>query len=273
MFIHFTFGSLAKENRIEEQTEKVIELILEKRRLKPSPCPEFMPAYPTPGIKMIPGDLKVEGNKVILGEIKLGEPTKLLRIPAEKAITYLPVDVNMICFIRISFSQLPSSGIHEYYGKFGIVLTNNFLKKRGIKPVEYYTEESVWTNPLIKRWNHYTRNNLYPEKHKELQDEIVSCRKPATLFPSFLRLTTIEIKRTQGGLTAKHYTYNRYPEGYDFTKEKEYRLVFNEGSGALLFNESDLYMVITPDSKAKGRVEKYLKESWSYQPRVSIFPT
>jgi len=273
MFIHFAFGSLAKENRVEEQTEKAIELILKKRQLKSSPCPEFVPAYPTPGIKMIPGDLKVEGDKVALGEIKLEKSTKPPRIPAEREITYLPVDVHMICFIKISFNQLPASDVHEYYGKFGIVLSNSFLNKRDLKPVEYYTEESVWTNPLIKRWNQYAGSNLYPEKHKELQDQIVSYRKPATLFSSFLRLTTIEIKRTQEGLTAKHYTYNRYPEGYDFNKEREYRLVFKEGSGALLFNESDLYMIITPDSKAKARVEKYLKASWSYQPRVEIFPT
>lgn len=271
MFIHFAFGSLAKENKIEEQTKNVIELILKEKRLKPSECPEFVPAYPRPGIKMIPGDLKVEGNKVILGEINLGEPTQQLGIPHEKEITYLPTPVRMLCFIQIAFNQLATSPHSQQYGKFGIVLTNSFLKKKGIKPVDYYTKESVWTNPLIKRWNHYTRNNLYPEEHKELQDEIVRYRKPATLYPSFLKLTTIEINRTPEGLTAKHYTYDRYPKGYDFTKENEYRIAFNEGADYLYFDEGDLFMIITPDLKAKDKIETYLREEWTQQLQVKLF--
>ena len=131
--------------------------------------------------------------------------------------------------------------------------TTSFLKGKGIHPVEYYTEESIWTNPLITQWNYYTRNKIHPEKHKEMQDEIVNYRKPATLFPSFLRLTTIEINKTSEGLTARRYTYDRYPEGYDFTKENEHRIVFAEEVDYLYFKEDDLFMVITPDLESRVR--------------------
>ena len=190
MFIHFAFGPLGKQGKTEEQTEQVIELILKNKRLKPSECPEFVPAFPDPRAKRIPlGDLRVKNDKVVIADIGIKEELpNLLNAPSDRRITYLPTPVKMLCFIQISFNQLATSLHSRHYGKFGIVLNNNFLKKEGIKPVEYYTEESVWTNPLIIKWNHYAKNNLYPEKHKDLQDEIVSYRKPATLFLSFLKL-------------------------------------------------------------------------------------
>ncbi len=105
-----------------------------------------------------------------------------------------------------------------------------------------------------------------------MQDEIVNYRKPATLFSSFLKLTTIEIHRTQEGLTAKHYTYDRYPEGYDFTKEKEYRIIFDKDEDYLCFDEGNLFMVITPDLKSKDEVDSFFKRNWSKQPKVKVFP-
>ena len=265
MFIHFAFSPLAKTNKIEEQTQSVIELILKEKKLKPSECPEFVPAYPTPGVKLNLGDPEVKSNRLVVANIR-GTST-------DERITYLPVPVRMLCFIQIPFNQLAMSPHSHQYGKFGIVLTNSFLKHKGIQSVDYYTEESVWTNPLIKIWNNYLRNNLYPKKHKELQDEIVNYRKPATLFPSFLELTTIEIKKSLEGLSAKHYTYDRYPEGYDFRKENEHRITFDEGVEYLCFKESDLFMVITPDLKAKDKVETFLKEEWTRQPEVKLFPS
>lgn len=263
MYVHFAFGQLGRHGNIEEQTDSVIGLILGEKRLKASPCPEFVPAFPGPGLRLVLGDPEVKNGKVV---------SKLLGTSHEKTITYLPVEVWMICFIGTAFNQLATSTHSRHYGKFGIVLKSDFLRKKGVRPVEYYTEESVWTNPLIKKWNYYTANNLHPDKHKELQDEIVSYRKPATLFPSFLKLTTIQISKNKEGLSAQRYTYNRYPERYDFTKENEYRLVFNNGDGVLPFNESDLYMIIAPDPRAKRRVEEYLRTSWSYQPHVEAFP-
>jgi hypothetical protein len=265
MFIHFAFNSLAKENKIAEQTQNIIELILKKKRLKPLECPEFIPVYPTPGLSINLGDPQVKSDRLVVMKVR--------DTSADERITYLPVPVRMLCFIRISFNQLAMSPHSEQYGKFGIVLTNSFLKNKGIHPVDYYTEESVWTNPLIMERNHYTENNLHPERHKEMQDKIVNYSKPATLFFSFLKLTTIEINRTPESLTGKRYTYNRYPEGYDFTKENEYRIIFDKGEDYLCFNEGDLLMVITPDLKSKDGIESFFKLHWSKQPEVRVFPS
>ena len=264
MFIHFTFSELAKQGQIEEQANCVIEKILKEKRLKASECPEFVPLFPdTRGVRITYGEPRVSGDTVVL---------PITNEVPERNITYLPCDVKMLCFIKTSFSQLSTSPHSQQYGKFGIALTDNFLRGKGIKPVEYYSEKSVWTNPLIKKWNYYARNHLYPEKHKELQDEIVNYRKPATLFPSFRKLTTIQINRTADELTARRYTYNRYPEGYDFRKEKEWRIIFNKGKDYLYFDEGDLFMVITPDSKVKRKIETFLSQNWNKQPRIEEFP-
>lgn len=57
MFIHFAFGSLAKQGRIEEQTSAVINCILKEKRLKVSKCKEFIPAFPQLGAKRIPRNM------------------------------------------------------------------------------------------------------------------------------------------------------------------------------------------------------------------------
>ena len=264
MFIHFAFGSMTKGN-IGEQTQKVIELILKEKRLKPSECPEFIPVYPTLGRKLNLGDPEVKSDRLVVMQLR--------GTSNDEKITYLPDDVRMLCFIKASLNQLTMSPHSRQYGKFGIVLTNSFLERKGLHLVDYYTEKSVWTNSLIKKWNHYTKNNLHPEKCQEMRDKIVNYSKPATLFPSFLKLTTIEISKTPEGLTAKRYTYDRYPEGYDFRKEQEYRIVFDKDEDYLYFDENDLFMVITPDLKVKGEVETFLKCNWSKQPKIEVYPS
>lgn len=71
----------------------------------------------------------------------------------------------------------------------------------------------------------------------------------------------------------EYLTYDRYQEGYDFTKENEYRIVFEESVNYLYFNESDLYMVITPDSEAKSKTKTYLNQYWNRLPKVEIYPS
>ena len=59
----------------------------------------------------------------------------------------------------------------------------------------------------------------------------------------------------------------------DFTKEKEYRVIFDENEDYLYFSEGDLFMVITPDSKSQGEVKSLLKGNWSKQPKVEVYPS
>ena len=273
MFIHFAFGGLARQGKIEEQTNSVIELILKMKRLIVSKCTEFIPIFPDPNSKSIPLKpfRKVEGrNNLAVASIDTDNR------PSENLIRYLPEDVPMISFIKMSFKQLKKSRHAGQYGKFGIVLTNDFLVGKGIRDVYYYTEESLYRDQLILRLNtKVAQSGFSAEKTfeipKEMQKEIASYRKPASLFPSFKYSVSHIIKfDSKKGVTTDFFTYNRYPEGYDFRNEQEYRIVFDD-VGYLCFDEDDVLMIITPDSKAKDRVESFLKQNWSKQPKVEIF--
>lgn len=274
MFIHFAFSSLGKQGKIEEQTKRVIELILQEKRLLVSKCKEFIPKYPKKGEKLIPPEMfKVTGDGEVSATFYPKEdPDWLSKLPDDTRIHYLPMDVPMICFIKISFNQLKSSAHCDEYGKCGLVLTDDFLKSKGIKPVSYYTESSLWDDELIRRWN--SKQDRMSKKDKsDLVREILSYRKPATLFPSFKESVTMKLTRASEGTTLEYLTYDRYPDNYDFTKEKEHRIVLDKDADYLYFNESDMFMVITPDLKAKDKVESFLKQSWSKQPIVKVFPS
>lgn len=274
MFIHFAFGSLGKQGKTEEQTKRVIELILRGKRLLVSKCKEFIPAYPKKGVKRIPPEMfKVTGDGEASATFYPKEdPDWLSKLPNDTAIHYLPMDVPIICFIRISFNQLKSSSHSTEYGKFGLVVVDGFLKSKGIKPVFYYTESSLWNDGLIKRWN-FNQNKMSSKDKTDLEREILSYRKPATLFPTFKESVTMKLTRASEGTTLEYLTYDRYPDNYDFTKEKEHRIVFDKGIDYLCFDEGDLFMVITPDLKAKGEVEAFLKCNWSKQPKVEVYPS
>lgn len=268
MFIHFTFGSLGKQEEIEEQTRRIIELILQEKRLKAYKCKEFIPIFPNPNSKPIP--LKqfkaVEGRTdLVVAQIDGN------RIADTDSIRYLPVDVSMICFINVAFSQLKNSGHHKEYGKLGIVLTNDFLKAKSIRCVHYYTEESLYRDPVILKWNR--DRALSDAETKQLQREITAFRKPAKLFPSFAKSVTHIISFGSGKPQTDYFTYNRYAEGYDFTKENEYRIVLDEGIDYLYFEEGDMYMIITPDLEAKKAIETFLNQNWREKPKVEVYPT
>ena len=108
---------------------------------------------------------------------------------------------------------------------------------------------------------------------EKLEKEILSYRKPAALFPSFKESVITRLIKTSGGMKAESLTYDRYEVGYDFIKEHEHRIVFDEGVDYLYFDEIDIYMIITPNSKAKENIERFLAQTWKYQPIVKVFPS
>ena len=269
MFIHFAFGALGKRGKIREQTKAVIDRILREKRLKAHKCKEFIPIFPNPNSTPIP--LKpfkaVEGRTdLVAAEIDRN------RLADIDSIRYLPVDVPMICFIKTTFNQLRDSKLAIEYGKMGIVLANDFLKVKGIRCVHYYTEESLYRDPLILKWNHDSANGRLSEA-QQLQKEITAYRKPARLFPSFEKSVTHIIHFGSGQPRTDYFTYDRYAELYDFTKENEYRIVPDEGIEYLYFREGDVYMIITPDLEAKKAIETFLNQNWREKPKVEVYPT
>jgi hypothetical protein len=271
MFVHFAFGKLGKEGKIEEQTKAVIDCILKKKNLKANKCQEFIPIFPDKNSKSIP--LKpfraVEGRTdLVVAQIDGS------RIADVHNLRYLPEDVPMICFMKIALNKLKNSTHAKEYGKMGIVLTGDFLKAKGIRRVHYYTEDSLYRDPLILKWNnHQAKRRLSSDEARHLQKEITAYRKPAKLFPSFGRSGTHIIHFDSGEPQTDYFTYNRYAEGYDFTQENEYRIVFDEGNEYLHFKEDDLYMIIAPNLEAQKTIETFLSENWREKPKVEVYPT
>ncbi len=272
MFIHFAFGTLGKQGKLEEQTETTIQYILKEKRLKVFKCTEFIPEFPEPGSIRIPLDkmrfVSNESNAQLVYDL---DQKKNHELPDNESIYFLQRDVPMISFIKIAFNQLRTSNHWMEYGKFGIVLTDRFLKSRGIGPVKYYTEQSLWNDPLIRKWN-YELKSLSPDKRKDCEKEILTYRKPSTCFPTFKNSVMAKITVASTGGTVELIKYNRYEEGYDFTKENEYRISFNEGVDYLDFEEKDLFMVITPNIEVQSRIQDFLSQNWKEKPQVTIYP-
>jgi len=275
MFIHFAFGQLGKQGKTREQIERVVGSILSERRLLVSRCTEFIPALPIPGAKRIPPEKfslakDDEGRQVVSAQIDLARWNQL---PDATDITYLPVLVPMICFTQASFSKLRNSPHQREYGRLGLVLTDKFLRSNGLRHVVYYSEDSLWNDPLIRQWNNYHLNKC-PEKARLLEKEILMYRKPATYFRSFADQTTMKIATTSAGTKLEHcHKYDRYRIDYDFRAEREFRIAFEEGIDYLCFKESDLYMLIVPDLDSKVEIEKYLSKEWRRLPLVFVYPT
>jgi hypothetical protein len=275
MFIHFAFGQLGKQGKVIEQTEKVISTILTEKCLVARYCTEFLPVFPPPG-EACRLNLKLPAK---ITKDDKGRPTVWLRIgdqdkdkqPTHNEITFLPSDVPMVCFINISFDDLKASPHSKEYGKFGIVLNTQFLKSVGLKPVLYYSEESLWHDPEIIVWNDAARRN--DKNLKAMQDEIVAYRKPETYFRRFADLTTIMIRKTTDNIAVSHYKYDRYPVGYDFRKEHEHRIVFQSENDHLQFKVDDVYMVIVPTLDTKTQIFSYLKDKWKRLPFIEVFPS
>jgi hypothetical protein len=271
VFVHFAFGALRHERTSDEQSHNVIEHILRPRRLKASPCWEFIPAFNphfgNPAARAIRWD---SWKRTDYGAA--ASPPDLKLVPMAP-ITYCHVNVNMISFISISFRKLKSSSHPHEYGGFGLVFADRFLKSRGIKRVRYYTEDSVWQDPLVREWNDGHGGSLSDARRRELEKEIVRYRKPATLFPAFRASNGIKLSASPNGTTLiEHYTYDRYEEGYEFRKENEYRIVLDNGTEYLDFCETDLAKVITPDERARVETLHYLQSMWEKVPPVVVFP-
>jgi hypothetical protein len=253
MFIHFAFGQFGKQGKIIEQTEEVISKILTEKRLVARNCTEFLPAFPVRG-KSLPLGLPAKVTKDDEGHptvwFKIGDGGKDRQVN-DIEITFLPSDVAMICFINTSFNSLRVSPHPKEYGKFGLVFNTPFLKSNGLRPVSYYSEESLWHDPAIIAWNnaaHRKETNL-----KAIQDNILAYRKPDEI-------------------TSSRYKYDRYPVGYNFRDEHEHRIVFQTEADYLQFKEDDVYMIIVPNSYAKEEISSFVKNNWKRTPLIQIFP-
>lgn len=277
MFIHFAFSKLKDD--FTAQTEDVINKILEPKRLKFGINPEFIPVF-QPHIHP-----RFKGKKVEHLALESFKSTKdgvvanltdLKFVKPKTDIHFLPYEIHMICFIKIPLMQLSLSIHSSEYGKMGIVLKDDFLKRKGIRSVHYYPENSLFSDPLVVEWNlkFGYKPNLDSNERKEknqIESQILAFRKPAALFKSFFESRQLAINNMGTKIDIEIYdAYDRYPMGYNFSEEKEWRII-SDTEEFMQFSEDDLFMVIVPDEECRSILQNYFDENWKNTPQVELF--
>lgn len=121
-----------------------------------------------------------------------------------------------------------------------------------------------WNRNYARRSN---LSNCQKVEKRKLELEILTYRKPAKLFESLFYSKIIVIGGPNEGLKE---TYGRYPLGYDFTKEKEWRIISKSKNDYLYFKEETLKGIIVPDINSKTKIENYLNSYWLYRPEIFI---
>lgn len=287
MLIHFSFGS-EKENT-HKQTKLIIEHVLAHRRLKFShACYEFLPTlhYPNPNSYRInTSAFQQVGNELQSPRIKLpissNENKDILKPMDTKGVTYKPETVPMLCFIKIPFNKLKNTTHYLNYGKFGLVFGKKFIKKYQPKQVTYYKEDDLFNDKKIIRYNQLlhlnSRSHEQESELRQLSEEILLYRKPYKLWPSFGESVIARVRNNNPELkyNLQLWQYDRYPEGYDFSKEQEWRIAVNsKGSQDYIdFYEEDIELIIVPDINSRDEVHKFLLQNYQHQPKVVLFPS
>jgi len=278
MFIHFAFSGL-KDN-IDVQIHALLDHILNEKRLKYGINPEFIPVFrqhihPKFTDKKVV-DITLESFKETSNGAMVNL-TNLKTLKYKSDIHYLRQDVKMICFTKIAFNKLENYPHSQTYGKLGIVLNENFLRKKEITPVQYYSEESLFKDSLINKWNldFAYKPNLSQEElryKKDLEIQILAFRKPSKLFKTFSESRRLAIEKTEFGVDIRiEDAYERYPIGYNFQNEIEWRIVSLDEE-YLEFSEDNLDLVMVPNEQSKFILLKYFESEWNKAPEVHIFP-
>jgi len=271
LLIHFAFGKYRDNPEI--QLKKVLNDILKKKCLLfgknpefiPRLLPQYHPKFNGAKIYQIPIEIMNKGPNYI--DINATKQSNL----SKNHFNYIREDVKMICFIDISVNNIVNSIHIKQYGRFGIVFRNTFLYKKGIKKVHYFKESELFCDDKVLKWNfqYAYRSNLNSQElidKRELEIEILAYRKPAKMFSSFINLRRLNLKAME-----VENVYDRYCIGYNFKKEREWRIVSSEDT-YLDFSESDLSLIFVPNNKIQRKLIQYFKTNWSIIPKVEICP-
>lgn len=263
MYIHFAFSTI--KNDFDAQLQEVTSKILDSKRLKISRNPEFIPIWNNRnGLLLNPEKFILQGSNI---QIEVNQSNLLC--PVEK-LAYLPIDVPMICFIKLNnLSELVNHPHIDFYGKFGLIFSDAFLQSKKITPVIYYSEESILMDQLVFEFNDKTnRNIITPKENNCYQKKIASFRKPAILTKSFYDDASRMVCVENGKLST--WIYDRYPIGYDFRNEKENRIEFNEKDEFMGFEEDDLFAIICPNVYIKNQLINYFTSKWLKPPELYV---
>ena len=266
MYIHFALGD--DKDDVVKQSNKVISLILDPKRLKATNCPEFLPVFTDKNDSGFDIDIEQTAslNKPMLSDGDMLVQSSRSDIP----IIYLPEMVHMICFISIPFKKISKSSHTQHYGRLGLVFTDDFIKRINAKKVVYYTESNIKNDNLIADFNRLKKEGkLVPD---ELEEQILYYRKPASLFEAFKTSAINEIKKVGNEISIEKWSYKGYPDGYNFENENEFRAVVPMRQEYMEFKESDLLMILVPCEETKIKFEDFITKKWNCMPKIEICP-
>jgi hypothetical protein len=261
--IHFAFGGLWREGKIQEQVDAFVECILATKSLKAFICPEYLPIINSgKGLVGDPDSMKVmEGGGVTWGRWVKPPPVMLL-----------PCEVCMVSFVDVPFAKLRKWAPAEHYGRVGIAFSDDFRRRLHVQRVTYYQYPDLARDPFVKRYNQATA-----EKNETLRTQLSQVllhhRKPATLWPELNGLfAAVRVTETKSGTTFEKQTYSRYDEGYDFRIEREARIITEKEAPNVPFEETEVLRIFVPDEKSGERVGEHIDSYWTCKPPVEVFP-
>jgi hypothetical protein len=262
---HFVFGRLHREGKFNEQLEAFIEHILQPKRLTAFACPEFMPILNSKNaLSADPNSARISNGGLTFE-----------RWVQSPAVSLMTTEVYMISFVDIPFKKLRSWCPSSHYGKLGIAFTDKFRNREKVQSVSYYDNFlSLSSDPKVISLNDAIKNqdSLSAEK---LRSEVVERRKPARLWPELNSLfAVLKLEMGADGVAVfDKLTYSRYPEGYDFTAEREARIVTGKANTSVSFGELDVLAIVVPDQKTKSNIEEYLRQTWMVVPQILVYPS
>jgi hypothetical protein len=262
---HFAFGGLHREGKLQDQLDSFLNHILYPKKLQAFECPEFMPLINSPNT------LFADPNSAVISDGGL----VLQNWVPSPPVSLMPSEVFMISFVDVPLKKLRHWSPSSHYGRLGLAFTDGFRSRQKVKSVAYYPDFiGLAKDPKV-----ISLNKAIAEQDAELieclRSEVVERRKPAKLWPELNNLFAVLQLKTDGGgnVSMEKLTYSRYPEGYDFTLEREARIVTSKDSTVIGFNESDVLAVIVPDDRARDLVRDCLKLEWANVPEVVIYPS
>ncbi len=261
MFTHFTFGNLKHDPAL--QIQKFIDLILLPQKLKFCSCVEFLIANNSSGFK-VPLERATKVNNEISVPIKLDD-----LIYSPKSIAFLPQNIFMICFIKSSENKLRKNVHLKEYGNLGIALTDDFIKKNYAEEVQYYKHFKIVNEPIVIEWQKLAsktdRTTAEGERIQHLVRKITAFRKPEKMFKEFQEKIVL---MTNDNLEIKS-IYDRYPLGYDFRNEFEWRII-SDTEKYLSFKTENIVKIFTANEPQKVAIQNALSKKWEKIPPIEV---
>lgn len=245
--IHFAFGSLHREHQLDEQLENFIRHILEPMKFKAFACPEFIPTLPPEDALVF--NANIDPNKP---SALTYETSQIQRMPI-----MLWEDVWMTSFVKIPLIKIGSWVPADHYGKLGIAMTDKFRTRIGARPVGYYQYEKLHNDPLTL--THIQAAVEHRHEDPLVRAQLLHFRKPERMTPAFrIACKQGRLERTHGGDRAASTTYDRYPIGWKFSDEQEWRVIADEFAPDIGFSCDEVLCLIAHNTRQAEALRDYM---------------